>query len=39
MAISFLFLLVGLGGCALLCVVLVSAVWAITYDRHVKNNQ
>ena len=32
-------LIVGLGGCALLAVVVVAAVWAITHDRNVKNNQ
>ena len=39
MAISFLLVLVGLGGCALLLVALVAVVWAITHDRNVKNDQ
>jgi len=39
MAMSPLLALVGFGGCALLAVVVVAAVWAITHDRNVKNNQ
>ena len=39
MSMSFLGLVVGFGGCALLAVVVVAAVWAITNDRNVKNNQ
>ena len=39
MAINFLLVLVGLGGCALLAVAAVAVVWAITHDRNVKNNQ
>ena len=33
MATSFLFVLVGLGGCALLVVAAVAVVWAIASDR------
>ena len=37
MTISFLSLIVGMGGCALLAVVIVAAVWAITHDRPSRN--
>ncbi|MBF8282629.1 MAG: hypothetical protein HW378_1544 [Anaerolineales bacterium] len=37
MATSFLLLIVGIGGCALLAVVVVAAVWAITHDRPSRN--
>lgn len=37
MAMSFLSLIVGIGGCALLAVVIVAAVWAITHDRPNRN--
>ncbi len=33
MATSFLFVLVGLGGCALLAVAAVAVVWAIVHDQ------
>ena len=36
---SLSFVIVGLGGCALLLVALVAVVWAITHDRNVKNDQ
>jgi hypothetical protein len=38
MAISFLFLIVGLGGCALLAVAAVAVVWAIVHDRNSSNS-
>lgn len=37
MSMSFFALVVGFGGCALLAVVIVAAVWAITHDRPSRN--
>ena len=37
MSFGLLALVVGLGGCALLAVVVVAAVWAITHDRPSRN--
>ena len=37
MSFGLLALVVGLGGCALLAVVIVAAVWAITHDQPTRN--
>jgi len=37
MSFGLLALVVGLGGCALLAVVVVAAVWAITHDQPTRN--